>query len=279
MAGTEEVNELIFGFDIDGTLTAGWGAPEEQASANESLGRLHQTLTDLQAVSGLAIKYGTVTGNTTTAHGAIETQNPAFGEFVAAADFKITSGGADIHLKDFETRLFRRVSDWPNVKDWQPAAIHEYMRIRTELKRQPAISQNPHRISYIATEHAMEDHTEYEQSLVNYLRLGGLDVEVVCSAGQYVDLMPKGVHKGSALMRTTEELGMPEALLVAAGDTMNDRHSLLVADCAIVPGNAEAAFIAWAKANIPEGRLFIADRDARFALGVLRGMQHFGLVG
>jgi hydroxymethylpyrimidine pyrophosphatase-like HAD family hydrolase len=64
-----------------------------------------------------------------------------------------------------------------------------------------------------------------------------------------------------------------QPLVMAAGDSMNDRSALAVADMAILPSNAHPTLRTWAEKNMPQGSLYIADQP--FAAGVAEGYRHF----
>ncbi|TNE96248.1 MAG: HAD-IIB family hydrolase, partial [Gammaproteobacteria bacterium] len=49
-----------------------------------------------------------------------------------------------------------------------------------------------------------------------------LSCEVLFSAGKYLDILPKGVNKGSTLTRLVEHLGVDPETVLVAGDTLND---------------------------------------------------------
>ncbi len=124
------------------------------------------------------------------------------------------------------------------------------------------------RVSYVTRNGELADALERARR-----RLDGLDVELIASAGVYIDVMPGGVHKGSTLLRTRERLdGAPERWIVA-GDTMNDFGLLTTGLAGIVVGNAE-----------PELRRRLDGRDDIFvaeghgAAGILEGLTHFGLI-
>lgn len=53
-------------------------------------------------------------------------------------------------------------------------------------------------------------------------RLEDLPVDLLHSADRYLDVLPRGVNKGSTLMRLVEQLRIPGERVLVAGDTSND---------------------------------------------------------
>jgi len=46
--------------------------------------------------------------------------------------------------------------------------------------------------------------------------------DALASGGRYFDVLPRGVNKGSTLLRTLDALGLPRDRTLVAGDTLND---------------------------------------------------------
>lgn len=74
-------------------------------------------------------------------------------------------------------------------------------------------------------------------------RLAGLPVDVLRSARRYLDVLPKGVSKGSSLRRLVEHLGVDPATVLVAGDTMNDLSLYETGYPGVVVGAAEPALV------------------------------------
>src|SRR5690606_7521446 len=77
-------------------------------------------------------------------------------------------------------------------------------------------------------------------------RLTGLTVDVVASAGTYVDVLPAGVNKGTTLRRVVMWLGRSESEVVVAGVTLNDLALFEAGFAGAVVGNSEPGLRAWA---------------------------------
>ncbi len=78
----------------------------------------------------------------------------------------------------------------------------------------------------------------------------------ICSGGpKFMDVLPKGISKGSALSRLLSEFLPPTVsepkLIVAAGDHQNDLELLKMADIAVIPANAHRALFEHADIVMP----------------------------
>lgn len=73
--------------------------------------------------------------------------------------------------------------------------------------------------------------------LADVTEIVGDDYEVICSNGEHIDVMAKGVSKGAAVLRLCEILGKNREKLVCFGDEMNDASMLEVAGIGIATAN------------------------------------------
>ncbi|MGH7475571.1 MAG: HAD-IIB family hydrolase [Longimicrobiales bacterium] len=143
-------------------------------------------------------------------------------------------------------------------------------RVRRRLAATPGIEEQavraPRRVSYWLQGPSME------RVLVEMAqRLAGLEVDLVGSAGTYIDVIPGGVNKGTTLVRVLRWLGAPLESVVVAGDTLNDLALFETGLRGVVVGNCEAAL-----------RERLAGRDHLYfaagagAAGIAEGLLHFG---
>jgi glucosylglycerol-phosphate synthase len=70
-----------------------------------------------------------------------------------------------------------------------------------------------------------------------------LDCDLLMSAGCYLDVLPRGVGKGPALLRLAEATGIDPSSIVVAGDTLNDLSMFETGLAGIVVGAAEPALV------------------------------------
>jgi Cof subfamily protein (haloacid dehalogenase superfamily) len=80
----------------------------------------------------------------------------------------------------------------------------------------------------------------------------GSDVEVVSGGTEFLDILPKGVSKGSALEFYMATLPKRPDIVVAAGDHKNDLTMLRCADLAVVPSNAAEVLLPLADVVMPK---------------------------
>jgi len=122
------------------------------------------------------------------------------------------------------------------------------------------------RVSYFCASDAVDGRM---QETVN-----ALSCEVLFSAGKYLDILPKGVNKGSSLSRLVEHLGLdPEAVLVA-GDTLNDLSMYQQGFKGVCVGASEQALT---EATEHQARVYHAESTG--CGGILEAFEHFGFLG
>jgi HAD superfamily hydrolase (TIGR01484 family) len=97
------------------------------------------------------------------------------------------------------------------------------------------------------------------------------DWQVVATAGQYLDVVPRCFSKGQALRFLAAAAGVDPKRVVAAGDMEHDEEMLRAAGHAIVPYNALDNL----KAALEDSAAYFA--DGREALGLLEGLARLGL--
>lgn len=87
--------------------------------------------------------------------------------------------------------------------------------------------------------------------LEEHLQAAFDDVEVTAGGAAFLDILPAGVSKGSALERFVAALPERPEIIVAAGDHRNDLTMLRYADVAAVPRNAGSDILSVADVIIP----------------------------
>jgi glucosylglycerol-phosphate synthase len=70
-----------------------------------------------------------------------------------------------------------------------------------------------------------------------------LGCDLLLSAGCYLDVLPRGVSKGAAVLRLAQAVGIDPATIVVAGDTLNDLSMFETGLRGIVVGGAEPALV------------------------------------
>ena len=99
-----------------------------------------------------------------------------------------------------------------------------------------------------------------------------LGCDLLFSAGRYLDVLPRGVGKGSALRRLAEAAGFDPSHVVVAGDTLNDLSLFEAGFRGIAVGGAEPALVAGVRRM---KHAYIAEGQG--CDGILAGLAHHGL--
>ncbi len=99
-----------------------------------------------------------------------------------------------------------------------------------------------------------------------------LGCDLLFSAGRYLDVLPRGVGKGSALRRLVQAAGFDPEHVVVAGDTLNDLSMFEAGFRGIAVGGSEPALVERIR-HIRHA--YIADGQG--CDGILDGLAHHGL--
>lgn len=237
---------LILATDLDGTFAGGTAADRD---------RLQQRLS---ALSDSRLIY--VTGRSVEATRALmaELDLPHPDVLIADVGATVAHGAALAPVPGFEAAL---AESWPGADP-----VKERLAGLTCLDLQEIRSTR--RVGYWLAEGTLEEAIERAAA-----RLGGLTVELIGSAGVYLDIVPAGVNKGTTLRRVLSWLGLSEERVVVAGDSLNDLALLDAGFHGIVVGNCEAAL-----RERVGGRERVYLAAAHGAAGILEGLVHFGRV-
>lgn len=244
---TQTRTSLTLATDLDGTFAG--GTAEERRTLQRALA----------AAPGSALVY--VTGRTVEATRALMAEAELPHPDVLIADV----GTTVVHGADF-----RPVAAIEAALDalWSGAE-----QVRRRLGGIEGIEEQavrpPRRVSYWLRAGTMEDAVARMAE-----RLDGLDVDLVGSAGVYIDVLPGGVNKGTTLRRVLRWLERGEADVVVAGDTLNDLALFETGLCGVVVGNCEPAL-----RERVRGREHLYFARGEGAAGILEGLRHFGWLG
>lgn len=138
------------------------------------------------------------------------------------------------------------------------------------IKLQPDIYQSRFKSSWYLVNAGEDELSHIEAALSN----AGLRVKLVYSSDRDLDILPRGVDKGSALAWLCKRLSITTGEVLVAGDTNNDKSMFDLANVrGIIVANALEELRSLAARN---GRLYSAKRDEGW--GVVEGLVHFGLL-
>jgi HAD superfamily hydrolase (TIGR01484 family) len=146
---------------------------------------------------------------------------------------------------------------------WQNAAeqVRQILDHVTGLSPQPGNFR--YRMSYYY------DPAVFDRSVLAEIEALGLDW--LMSADLYLDVLPKGVAKGSTLLRVLEHLRLSHEQVVCAGDTLNDWSLFETGLPGIVVGNAEPLLLQ-RTSRLPH----LYHSKGHGAEGILEGLAYFG---
>lgn len=188
-------------------------------------------------------------------------------------DALIASVGTEIYF-DLKSDRFDR--EWAQVlaAGWNRSEIEAIAAQYSQLQPQPESEQGEFKVSYyLAGEAATK---EVLPSLEKALSDRGFDVQLIYSAGQDLDILPRGGNKGLAVQFLQRHWGMEDVRTVVCGDSGNDIALFEVGEArGIIVGNAQSELRAWYEANRTDFRYFATEE---YAAGILEGLQHFGWV-
>jgi hydroxymethylpyrimidine pyrophosphatase-like HAD family hydrolase len=91
--------------------------------------------------------------------------------------------------------------------------------------------------------------------------------------GLYLDIVPRGVNKGSALRLLADRWHIEAEDTIACGDSAND-ISMLKHNKAIIVGNAKEELLQWAL-QAGNGNIFLA--KGFYAQGIIEGFAYYGV--
>lgn len=206
-------NNFVLATDLDGTLLAGSPDARRQVCALFSA-----------AGSGACLVF--VTGR------GLESVLPLLNDpTVPRPDYIIADVGATIvhgDLRPVEDLQQDIARGWPGSQ-----AVLKALAGFPGLTRQSVPQER--RCSFLCSE---DDVSPALRAAVE-----ALDCDLLLSAGCYLDVLPRGVGKGPALLRLAEVAGFDPATIVVAGDTLNDLSMFETGLRGIVVGRAEPALV------------------------------------
>lgn len=236
----ERASRWTLATDLDGTLLAGSAEQRERLAA---------------ALVGVRTIF--VTGR------AVESVRPLLSRpFVPTPEFIIADVGATVvDGRDFQpvSPLQERIDAvWPGAR-----VVRERLAGFRGLVRQ-AVPQE-RRCSY-----TIEDPAVVTPELEEAVR--ELGCELLLSAGRYLDVLPRGVSKGSTLAALVDLLALDRDEVFVAGDTLNDLSLFRAGFAGVLVGNAEPAIVALTE---DDPRVHLARSEG--AGGILEALECRGL--
>ena len=97
-----------------------------------------------------------------------------------------------------------------------------------------------------------------------------MGLDVLLSAGRFLDILPKDINKGSTLKRLVKLMHISSKDILVAGDTLNDRSLYDTQYKGVVVGAAEPALVDYTS-DMPN----VLQATSHGAGGILESMKHF----
>lgn len=148
---------------------------------------------------------------------------------------------------------------WPGER-----AVEEVMQQFAALSRQEV--PQARRCSYFCAAGVITDDMQRA--------VDALDCDLLYSAGQYLDVLPRGVNKGSTLRLLIEALDIDPETVLVAGDTLNDLSMYEHGFKGVCVGESEPALL-----DATEGRARVLQAQLSGCGGILEAIAHFGFLG
>ncbi|MFC5549088.1 glucosylglycerol-phosphate synthase [Massilia aerilata] len=234
-------DNFVLATDLDGTLLAG---------GVEGRRQVRELFSAAQAGRRLVF----VTGR------GLESILPLLSDpTIPAPDYIIADVGATIvhgDLRPVEDLQQEVAARWPGSQ-----AVLKALAGFPGLQRQSVPQER--RCSFLAS----------EESVTPALRaaVDALGCDLLLSAGCYLDVLPRGVSKGAAVLRLAAAAGIDPATIVVAGDTLNDLSMFETGLRGIVVGGAEPAL-----AERVRKRPLVHIAGDPGCDGILEGLAHHG---
>ncbi len=205
------MSELILATDLDGTFLE--GSPSLKQFIYNELLKLKNQMT-LIYVTGRdmdSIKYFCANG------------------YLPMADFIIGDHGTQI-ASGHDFKWIGPLQE-PIVTKWNAANA----KIKALLANDPGIELQPinppYRVAYYYDSNLLQHET------IQKISNAGFDPLLSC--GMYLDILPKGINKGSSLLRLIDHMRLDKEAVITCGDSLNDLSLFQTGLRSIVVGNAD----------------------------------------
>jgi hydroxymethylpyrimidine pyrophosphatase-like HAD family hydrolase len=163
--------------------------------------------------------------------------------------------------------------DFAPVKHLQdPIAFiwnHGNQVLRNLLQGEPGIRLQPldppYRVAYYYDPHRLESQT------IEKIQQAGFDCILSCD--MYLDILPRGVNKGSSLLKLLEYLDINHEIVITGGDSLNDLPLFQTGLRSIAVGNSELKLV-----EIVKQLSNVYHSQFPGLLGIIDGLQHYGYI-
>ena len=181
-------------------------------------------------------------------------------------DAIIADVGTDVRLYSTGASMISWTTRWWST--WEMERISRILDNRPGFTLQPSHCQTAYKRSYFV-ENAPSGWLSQTRC---QLRMQNINAELVYSSNRDLDVLPAGVHKGSAVEFLARHWQIPRARVVVAGDSGNDLSMFVQGYSGIVVGNAQSEL-----GNLNGPNVYRSAFD--FADGVIDGVRYWSKNG
>jgi HAD superfamily hydrolase (TIGR01484 family) len=139
--------------------------------------------------------------------------------------------------------------------------------LRDLLRHEPGIRLQPldppYRVAYYY------DPRRLEGSTIDKIQGAGFDCVLSCD--MYLDILPRGVNKGSSLLKLLDYLAIDREIVVTSGDSLNDLSLFQTGLKSIAVGNSEPKLV-----QIIKELSNVYHSPFPGLLGIIDGLQQYG---
>ena len=180
--------------------------------------------------------------------------------------FLITSVGSEIyHLAD-NGAVYDRDAEWDAIvaAGWDRAAVADLLAREGGVVPQSPLEQRRFKLSYF-----VDGDPGAAARVRDLLAQAGHACSVIQSHGKYLDILPNGASKGTAVEHVRRRYGLSQDRVVVAGDSGNDVEMLRSVPRSIIVANYSDGL-----ASRPDlAHSYVAQHG--YARGVIEGVDHF----
>ena len=179
-------------------------------------------------------------------------------------DVLISSLGTSIHYG----RTLTEDDNWAIHIDhlWNPLQVRRVLADVPGLKIQPKTEQSLFKLSYYYDAKKAPSLDE----IITLLRQTELTANVMCSFGQFLDIVPSRASKGQALRYVSQRLDIPLEHILAAGGSGGDEDMMRGNTLAVVVANRHHEELS---KLVDQERIYFASQP--HALGILEAIDHY----
>ena len=181
-------------------------------------------------------------------------------------EIMITSVGSEIYYRDPRGGTYSRDTDWDAIiaAGWDRASIAAIVRHEGGLTQQALLEQRRFKLSYFAN-----CDPGAATRIKTLLERHGHSCSIIQSHGRYLDILPLGASKGTAVEHVRRRLGLKPRQVYVAGDSGNDIEMLRACPHAIIVGNYSDDLAA--HPDLAHGYVAVGHH----ARGIIEGVTHF----